>query len=262
MHRWQVYQRILASMMTSPTLYVFAISHYCEKARWALDYLGINYTLRHVAPGEHMQVARKLGCPATSVPYLALDGRVIQGSADIISWAESIRSANGRRLTPETGIEQAAEIERRIDDIAGVHVRRFYYSEALVEHPSTVRPIFTQYLSWHRKLPIWLGWKKIRSIMTRRMDLGREQGAQSQQIMDTELEWIDELLADGRSYLVGDRFSRADLAVASLLSPLVLPQQHPTYRGLAHPPRLAATVADWSERASLRWVRDIYAKHR
>ncbi len=249
-------------MMTSPTLYIFAISHYCEKARWALDYLGIDYTLRHVAPGEHIQIAKKLGCPGTAVPYLALDKRVIQGSADIISWAESIRSANGKRLTPESDIEQAAEIEKRIDDIAGVHVRRFYYSEALIEHPSTVRPIFTQSLPLLKRLPIVLGWGKIRSIMTRRMDLGREQGVQSRQIMDAELQWIDDLLADGRSYLVGDRFSRADLAVASLLSPLVLPQQHPTYSGLTHPPRLAATVADWSQRPSLRWVRDIYAKHR
>ena len=56
--------------------------------------------------------------------------------------------------------------------------------------------------------------------------------------------------------------SGADIAVASLLSPLVLPEQHPTYRGLAHPPRLAATVRSWDERPSLKWVRDIYAKHR
>ena len=248
--------------MTTPTLYIFAISHYCEKARWALDYLGIDYELRHVAPGEHMQIAKKLGCPASAVPYLELENRAIQGSADIISWAESTRSANGKRLTPDVDIEQAVAIEKRIDDIAGVHVRRLYYSEALVEHPSTVRPIFTRYLPFLKKLPILLGWGKIRSIMKKRMDLGREQGDESQAITHTELLWIDELLADGRSYLVGNRFSRADIAVASLLSPLVLPEQHPTYAGLVHPPRLAATVSNWADRPSLKWVREIYAKHR
>jgi len=68
----------------TPVLYVFAISHYCEKARWTLDYLGIDYELRHVAPGEHGQIAKKLGAPRTSVPYLSTGDEVIQGSADII----------------------------------------------------------------------------------------------------------------------------------------------------------------------------------
>lgn len=249
-------------MTTAPTLYIFAISHYCEKARWALDYLGIEYALRYVAPGEHMTIAKQLGCPGSSVPYLEIKKRVIQGSADIITWAESTRSSNGKRLTPGTGINEAAAIEKRIDDIAGVHVRRFYYSEALVEHPSTVRPIFIRGLPLLKKLPILLGWGKIRAIMKKRMDLGKEQGEESQRVTDAELTWIDDLLADGRAYLVGDRFSRADIAVASLLSPLVLPKEHPTYSSLAHPPRLAATVAAWDERPSLRWVRDVYAKHR
>lgn len=29
--------------MKKPTLYVFAISHYCEKARWALDFFEVDY---------------------------------------------------------------------------------------------------------------------------------------------------------------------------------------------------------------------------
>ena len=44
-----------------PTLYIFAISHFCEKARWALDYLGIEYQLVHLAPGLHMSAAKKTG---------------------------------------------------------------------------------------------------------------------------------------------------------------------------------------------------------
>jgi glutathione S-transferase len=31
--------------MSEPVLYVFAISHYCEKTRWALDHFGIAYRL-------------------------------------------------------------------------------------------------------------------------------------------------------------------------------------------------------------------------
>jgi glutathione S-transferase len=244
---------------STPVLYIFAISHYCEKARWALDALGVDYELRHVAPGEHIEIAKKLGAPRSSVPYLSLDGQVIQGSADIISWAEKVSSSD-TSLTPDA--EACEQIEKRIDDIAGVHVRRFYYSEALVEHPSTIRPIFTRDLPLMKKLMICLGWGKIRKIMISRMDLGAQQGEESKNILNDELNWIDELLADGRSYLVGDRFSRADIAVASILAPLALPSAHPVYSRLEHPPRMAQELSDWESRRSFKWVHDVYKKHR
>ena len=230
--------------MNTPTLYVFSISHYCEKARWALDYRGIDYELRYLAPGEHIEVAKRLRVPRSSVPYLVNGDRVIQGSAEIINWAESLPSANGPRLTPDFDIEAAVEIETRADDVMGVHVRRYYYSEALVEHPDTVRPILTSGIPIFRKLLIRVAWL---------------QGAALAKVHEARL---DALLADGRQYLVGDRFSRADLAVSSLLSPLLLPAEHPTYSGLQLPPRLASTVAEWQQRPALCWVRDIYAKHR
>ena len=244
---------------TTPVLYVFAISHFCEKARWALDFLGVDYELRHVAPGEHGEIAKKLGAPLTSVPYLSVDGQVIQGSADIVGWAEKVSSSE-KTLTPDT--ESCEQIESRIDDIAGVHVRRFYYSEALVEHPSTIRPIFTRDLPLARKLTTSLAWGKIRKIMIARMDLGTRQGEESRNILNDELNWIDGLLADGRSYLVGDSFSRADIAVASILAPLALPPEHPVYCRLQHPPRMTQELANWEDRPSLKWVHDVYAKHR
>jgi glutathione S-transferase len=249
---------------TTPVLYVFAISHYCEKARWALEYLGVEHQLRHVAPGEHGQIAKRLGAARSSVPYLSVGARVIQGSADIVDWADASASAERPRLTPAGNRDHAAcvQIEQRIDDIAGVHVRRFYYSEAIVDCPETVRPIFTRDLPFTKKLLVTAAWGKIRKLMIAGMDLGATQGQESRRIVAGELDWIDELLADGRPYLVGNQFSRADIAVASLLSPLVIPPQHPVYANLELPPGIAACVAEWNSRPSIQWVRDIYARHR
>jgi len=247
---------------SKPVLYVFAISHYCEKARWALDYLGIDHDSRFVAPGEHAQIAKKLGAPRSSVPYLSVDGRVIQGSADIIDWADTTASSGNKRLTPESGRNECLEIEKRLDDIAGVHVRRFYYSEALIDHANTVRPLFTRDLPLPKKLMISMAWGKIRQIMIARMDLGTKQGQESRGIVEGELDWVDDLLADGRKYLVGGEFSRADIAAASLLAPLALPPEHPTYNRMKFPPKMAADISRWERRPSIRWVRDIYARCR
>jgi glutathione S-transferase len=38
-----------------------------------------------------------------------------------------------------------------------------------------------------------------------------------------EFDWVAEQLADGRRYLLGDRFTAADLTYAALAAPVVLP---------------------------------------
>ena len=140
--------------MQAPTLYVFAISHYCEKARWALDYMRINYILEHLPPGMHRRVTKNLGASSSSLPILQVNDQIIQGSSEIISWAELNKAPGTVSLDPEPGPEtnltfdlNGMEIEKRLDDVLGVHVRRYYYSEALLDFPQIVRPIFVKDLS-------------------------------------------------------------------------------------------------------------------
>lgn len=248
--------------MNVPVLYIFAISHYCEKARWALDYLGVDYRLQYLSPVSYLKQVRSLGVPDTSLPILATGSQAVQGSAQIIDWAEAHKGNEASSL--EAGADSAAarEIERRLDDVAGVHLRRYYYSEALLDRPQTVRPIFARDLCWHQRLILRLAWERIRQYMIRGMDLGVAQGLESRNVVKAELDWLDSLLADNRAFLLGERFSRADLAAASLLSPLVLPPQHPTYHDLQLPPGIAADLEAWRERPSLRWIRGLYRRYR
>jgi glutathione S-transferase len=45
-------------------LYQFRFSHYCIKARWALEHKRIAYRERNLLPGAHIKVARALIAPA------------------------------------------------------------------------------------------------------------------------------------------------------------------------------------------------------
>ena len=243
-------------------LYVFAISHFCEKARWALDYLGIDYALKFTPPGVHQLLAKKLGVPRTSLPIIVADGKAIQGSAAIIDWAESVASSGTTGLSTDQSREKGRQIEKRLDKVAGVHVRRYYYSEALVEYPQTVRPVFTHGLKMREKLMVLATWGVMRKMMIKGMDLGTEQGQDSRHIVDEELAWLDEILADGRDYLVGNEFSRTDLTAASLLAPLVLPKEHPVYAGMELPPQMAEDLTKWENRPTLQWIRKTYAAYR
>ena len=252
--------------MATPTLIVFAISHYCEKARWALEYLGVNYAIKYIAPGVHHQLAKKLGAPGSSLPILVLSGQgdqeFIQGSSAIIDWAEANKAADARSLAPQINQQQALDMERRLDDVLGVHVRRFYYSEALVDYPQSVRPIFTRDLTLLQRWLVTAAWGGIRKRMIKGMDLGPEQGMQSRELVVTEMEWLDGLLADGRSFLSGDTLSRVDITAASLLAPLVQPEQHPAYGDIQIGPKVAAACKQWEQQTCLQWTRAIYQKNR
>lgn len=248
--------------MSKPVLHVFAISHYCEKARWALDYLDIDYKLRYLAPGIHIQVAKKLGLPATSLPILTAGGTVLQGSREIVDWADAKTASVSKRLTPDAARDECLALEKRLDDVTGIHIRRYYYSEALVDHPESVRPIFTRDLSILHRFIVGRKWQMIRGLMIERMDLGRDQGQASKRILEGELDWLDGLLFDGRRFLAGDRLSRADITAAALLAPLARPRQHPTYANLSLPPNLAADLANWQGRPIVNWIGEIYRQYR
>ncbi|MDT8990430.1 glutathione S-transferase N-terminal domain-containing protein [Curvibacter sp. APW13] len=247
--------------MQAPVLYVFTISHYCEKARWALDACGLDYTLRHTMIGTHRRVAKKLGARRGSLPFLHTAQGVVCGSAAILDWCEQ---QVGTAATPwaQGDDHEARAVEKRLDDVAGVHVRRFYYSDALLNAPNTVRPIFSNGLPlWQRGL-VTLGWGRIVQLMCQAMDLGEAQGRESRAVLEAELDWLDGLLSDGRPYLCGNAWSRADLAAASLLAPLVEPPEHPLAGQLQFPAQVRAAMAAWQARPVLQHVRRMYAQHR
>jgi glutathione S-transferase len=247
--------------MTKPVLYLFAISHYCEKAAWALDYFGIPYQPRHLIPGMNRGIAKKLGAKSGSLPFLDTGNGAVAGSAGIIDWAEQNRNPNRPSLTNDNANE-IAQIEKRLDDILGVHIRRYYYSDALLTDPASVRPIFARDLPILQKIALRFAWPKITSAMIQLMDLGPEKGLQSRDIVEKELDWLDAMLADGRPYLTGNQFTRADLTAASLLAPLVNPPKHPSYANLSLPIGVAETIKEWEQRPVLQWVLRMYELHR
>ena len=242
------------------TLFVFAISHYCEKARWALDYLGVPYRTVALTPGFHGWHAKRAGAPGRSVPFLvAGDGRVVQGSSAIIDWAEA---ESGLSTTPNVFKADVNAMETRLDQTLGVQTRRHYYSEILPTNSNSVRKLFASEASFPEKAGLWAIWPGLRRMMIKHYDLGPEQKQESVAAIETELEWLDTLLEDGRHYLQGDRLSRLDLTAASLLAPIVRPNEHPTYDRLPLTSGITHQYNMWSAHRCIGWVADLYRKHR
>ena len=239
-------------------LVTFGNSHYCEKARWALDWHDIAYDEINWPPGVHLLLAKRCGAKGSSLPIL-LDGRtVVQGSCAIIDWADQQTQDTARQLT----LADARAIEQRADDIIGVHVRRLAYAELLPRYPELVKPALFGKTSGLQRLAGNLMWPLSRRIMLRMHSITPEAAAESRSILESELDWLDSMLSDNRRYLAGDRFSRADITVASLLAFFARPREMPTYYDMPVPHALLADRERWRLRPTMRWVVAQYQAHR
>src|SRR5688572_1121231 len=110
-------------------LSTFVISHFSEKARWALDFEGLSYSERRLLPGPHIPVIRRMAS-STTVPVLEHAGRVVQGSSAILDYIE--RELGHRRLAPEPAdASRCAELEARVDRAFGLGVQRIFYHDLL-----------------------------------------------------------------------------------------------------------------------------------
>jgi glutathione S-transferase len=247
----------------TPVLWHIVISHYNEKARWALDFKGIDHERRAPTPGAHMAVALWLtrGRHKT-FPILELDGEAIGDSTAIIAALE--RRWPDPPLYPEDpeARRRALDLEDFFDEEVAPHTRLLACHEA-TRDPATVERFTVELLPG-----------PLRDSAAARAGAGRffstfagvRYGVKSEEAAGLArtkiLAGLDRLDAEvkGGSYLVGDEFTVADLTAASLLYPLVQPPEGP-----ALPPRpegFERFREPLTERPGFKWVEEIFRKHR
>jgi glutathione S-transferase len=101
-----------------------------------------------------------------------------------------------------------------------------------------------------------------RSLAFKALRVNPEETARSEKIVRRFLEERDASFQDTGRFLVGDAFTLADLTMASILSPLARPAEHPFYPRMAY-----GKIGDnWVEQMRgyrmIDWVRSCYARHR
>jgi glutathione S-transferase len=243
-------------------LYTFVVSHFSEKARWALDWKGVKYAERRLTPGLHRRTLRKAGAPRGTVPVLEDEGRVTQGSSAIISYADQRWPA--RSLTPADPAlsSQVAELEGWLDQEVGEPLRRVFYGHALGSRALVVQ-LFTQGGPWFS--PWFYRWTypQVAGVIRKMYAITPENVAADRARLDIAFDRIDQMLARS-SYLVGDHFSRADLSLASLIAPLWAPPEHCTSWPSEdlYPPDLKQLRTQLAGRRTREWTLRMYHEHR
>ena len=238
-------------------LYQFPISHYCEKVRWTLDYKGVPYDEVNLIPGLHIPVMRRL-TGRTTVPAIVDGDTVIAGSDSILDHLD--QAFPEQKLMPDGADQQAAvrDWEAYADSEIGPHVRRYCY-QTLLNYPEIVRPFFTTRGPWYGDLYLRATFPALRLGMRKSMNINAAGANRSLDKLIAAIDRLSEATAD-TGYLVGGRFTRADLTAASLLAPLCLPEGY----GLEWPAKLPEPLGSTVQLLTpkLAWVLRLYAQHR
>jgi glutathione S-transferase len=206
-------------------LITIPISHYCEKARWALERAGLAYTEERHVQGVHRLVARRAGGGST-VPVLVAPEGVFAESEQILAYADGSLPEDLRLFPADPELRRDVEaVSRWLDEGLGPDGRRLMYAHML-EHRRLMLTVNCQGVpGWERRAmaalwPAAVRWGK------RELGISPTSPQEDEASVRQAFDAVAQRLTDGRRYLCGDRFTAADLTFAALSAAVLVPPEY------------------------------------
>ncbi len=207
-----------------PRLITISISHYCEKARWALERLNVPYIEERHAPLLHWLATTPNG--GRSVPVLVTEAGTFTDSTEILQYLDGMSPVSTKLYPADPELRREVEkLEDLFDRRLGPSTRVWFYFYMLDNRDVMVRLFCDGVESVEQEL-FAIVFPCVREAMRQAMNVKAESAARSHQEIRNIFETVNQLLADGRRYLVGDNFSACDLTFACLAAPVLLPTEY------------------------------------
>lgn len=245
-------------------LFQFPLSHYCEKARWLLDYKELDYVAKNVIPGPHRLLTRWHASNDT-LPLLKDKKTWIGDSTEIAFYLDGVYAE--KPLISNDPKQRAAivELDKKANEL-GYHVRRWMYLY-LINEPHTMDIMMGEkgFLHTFKSLMTPVIKKGVKELY----QIYPEKAAKSKAQIDVLIDEIEAaLLANGsdgkQGYLVGKQFSFADISVSALAAPLFGPIGTPWVvpNDIVPPAELEQYKQALLARPFGQYVMRMYANHR
>ena len=245
-------------------LITIPISHYCEKARWALDRAGLAYVEERHLQIFHYWASHRAG-GGDSVPVLVTPNEVLTDSADILRWVDE-KTPNDRKLYP---VEQKLRgevdaLEQSFNDGLGVAGRLWMYTFMLDDISLILKYSKRHDVPWLELKAMPFAFPFVKGHIRKILGETSTSRESSRDVVSRAFDAAGEILRDGRPYLVGDRFSAADLTFASLAASVLIPENYgvvlPELGEL--PEEMGKQVEEWRSHPAGKHALRMYSQHR
>ncbi|HYW18938.1 MAG TPA: glutathione S-transferase family protein [Nodularia sp. (in: cyanobacteria)] len=223
-------------------LITIPVSHYSEKVRWALKKLQISYVEEPHMPPFHRFATTRVG--GKSTPVLITPTNAFTDSTDILRYLDKIAPSNAKLYPSDINLRREVE---KLEDLFNQHLgpatRRWGYFY-LMNNYKEIQRIWCQGVPFMERILFPVVFPVMRKVVQQTFDITPESSVQAYQEIQRIFAKISELLADGRTYLVGNNFSAADITFAALAAPVLQPPQHPIKRQNLQelPPKMVAEI--------------------
>jgi glutathione S-transferase len=244
-------------------LLTIPISHYCDKARWALEHCRVPYVERAHLQAFHWLFTWRAARTRT-VPLLVTEHGVFTDSTDILRFANE--SAPGdRKIYPADvrarGVVDA--LEELFDEQLGPATRRWIYPRLFRKTKLIYRYGDAGVPLWERALlPIAL--PPVRAMITKHLGTSDGSLARAEETIERIFLEVEARIAGGARFLAGDSLTAADISFASLAAPVLLPRQYGV--PLPEPSDLGAetdaAILRWRASAAGQFALRLYREHR
>lgn len=249
-----------------PRLITFPPSSDCEVGRWALRHYGVQVNEQPNAPPFFLAAVVLRG--GRKFPLLLTETMIVNGAKPIIDYYELVVDP-AKKLIPD---QYKAEIEEAFQNYnvnMGTNTVRWAYTHLLPHKDIMIRPLSLN-TPGYQQFVVKYCYGLPKSFLWRALKLGPEAAEASLKIIQDTFEQVNQKLADGRPYLVGDRFTLADLAFSVSGAPLVLPdgyggyqfEQGPVPTFEQFPEEAKAVVSKMRETPAGQFILRIYREER
>ena len=246
--------------MTERRLLTIPISHYCEKARWALERAGLAYREERHVQGVNRIVSRRAGGHGT-LPVLICEAGVLAESEAILRYADAHLPAE-RRLFLD-GEPEVTALCRELDAGLGPDARRLMYAHMLPRKDLMLEFNDAGVPRWEDRMMRRL-WPVVARWGARELDVRPDTLEHDRPRVLAAFDGIAERLEDGRPYLFGERFTAADLTFSALAAAAVVPPGYgtPLPQLDVLPEPVARDVRAFREHPAGAFALRMYERHR
>ncbi len=244
-------------------LVTIPISHYCEKARWALGRAGIPFREERHVQGVHRFASKRAGGHGTTPVLVTPDGPLGE-SEEILAWVDE-NTPPERRLFPGDPAErdEVVKLSRRLDDCLGQKGRRLMYVNMLAERELMLRFNNHGVPRWEDRA-MRLGFPLAARWAARELGIRPGIEVEDEKEVWREFDFVAGLLADGRPHLCGERFTAADLTFGALSASVIVPPVYgtPLPQPEVLPGHIATLVNSAREHPAGRYAMSLYEQRR